>query len=51
MVGNIYVLAPFVLKAKLILQELCKLQVGLDDKISGELDMSWNDCFNDLLKR
>ena len=31
---------PFVLKAKLIQQELCKLQPGSDDKIPDELAMN-----------
>ena len=43
-------LAPFVLKAKLILQELCKLQLGWDDKIPDELAIHWNHCHQDLLK-
>ena len=43
-------LAPFVLKAKLILQELCKLHLGWDDKIPDELANHWNHCHQDLLK-
>ena len=35
-------LVPFVLKAKLILQELCKLQLGWDDGILDELAIHWN---------
>ena len=54
MVSNIYdplrFLAPFILKAKLILQDLCKLQLSWDDKIPDELAIHWNHWYEDLLK-
>ena len=36
-------LCPFVLKAKLILQELCKLNYGWDDSVPAALKASWMD--------
>lgn len=41
-------LAPFTLKAKCLLQELCKLQLGWDEKIPGHLAQQWNEWLQDL---
>ncbi|XP_069128774.1 uncharacterized protein [Argopecten irradians] len=40
--------SPFVLKAKSILQRLCKNGVGWDEEISGEDLKDWNDWLNQL---
>ena len=41
-------LAPFTMKAKCLLQELCKLQLGWDKKIPENLTLQWNDWLKDL---
>lgn len=41
-------LVPFTLKAKCLLQELCKLQLGWDEKIPGYLAQQWNEWLQDL---
>ena len=41
-------LAPFTMKAKCLLQELCKLQLGWDEKIQEHLTLQWNDWLKDL---
>ncbi|XP_062566787.1 uncharacterized protein LOC134229094 [Saccostrea cucullata] len=43
-------LAPLLLKAKIILQELCKLQLGWDDKIPDDTATQWNNWYQDLEK-
>ncbi|XP_048753936.2 uncharacterized protein LOC125665332 [Ostrea edulis] len=43
-------LAPLLLKAKVILQELCKLQFGWDDKMPDDLVIQWNNWYQDLQK-
>ncbi|XP_061191631.1 uncharacterized protein LOC133199821 [Saccostrea echinata] len=43
-------LAPLLLKAKIILQELCKLQFGWDDKIPDDIAFQWNNWYQDLEK-
>ena len=52
MVSSVYdplgFLAPFVLKAKIILQELCKLQLGWDDEIPDYLAIQWKQWYHDL---
>eukprot|EP00105_Crassostrea_gigas_P026830 XP_011447911.1 PREDICTED: uncharacterized protein LOC105342609 [Crassostrea gigas] len=54
MVSSVYdplgFLAPFVLKAKCILQELCKMQLGWDDRIPDDLVIQWNHWYQDLQK-
>ena len=40
MYDSLFFFVPFVLKAKLIQQELCKLQPGSDDKIPDEIAMN-----------
>ncbi|XDV52444.1 hypothetical protein PO909_021172 [Leuciscus waleckii] len=51
-VGSIYdplgILAPVVLTAKLILQELCRLKLGWDDDIPEHLAKKWNSWLEDL---
>lgn len=36
-------LVPFTLKAKCLLQELCKIKLGWDEKIPGHLAQQWNE--------
>ncbi|XP_056001985.1 uncharacterized protein LOC125664373 [Ostrea edulis] len=43
-------LAPFVLRAKKILQNFSKLQLGWDDEIPENLAIQWNNWFSDLQK-
>jgi hypothetical protein len=43
-------LAPFMLKAKCLLQELCKHQLGLDEKIPECFAQQWNEWLQDLAK-
>ncbi|XP_062567165.1 uncharacterized protein LOC134229426 [Saccostrea cucullata] len=43
-------LAPFTLKAKCLLQELCKLQLGWDERIPEHLALQWNEWIQDLKK-
>nr|XP_034339443.1 uncharacterized protein LOC105341007 [Crassostrea gigas] len=54
MVSSVYdplgFLAPFVLKAKCILQEICKMQLGWDDRIPDDLVIQWNHWYQDLQK-
>lgn len=54
MVSSVYdplgFLAPFVLKAKCILQLLCKMQVGWDDRIPDDLVIQWNHWYQDFQK-
>ncbi|XDV20313.1 hypothetical protein PO909_025662 [Leuciscus waleckii] len=51
-VGSIYdplgILAPVVLTAKLILQDLCRLKLGWDDDIPEHLAKEWNSWLEDL---
>lgn len=54
MVSSVYdplgFLAPFVLNAKCILQELCKMQLGWDDRIPDDLVIQWNHWYQDFKK-
>lgn len=43
-------LAPFVLNAKCILQELCKMQLGWDDRFPDDLVIQWNHWYQDFKK-
>ena len=43
-------LAPFVLRAKKLLQSFCKLQLGWDDEIPEHFAIQWNSWFSDLQK-
>ena len=40
--------APFILTAKLILQDLCRLKLGWDDKIPEEFQNRWHAWLSDL---
>ena len=40
--------APFILTAKLILQDLCRLKLGWDDKIPDEFQDRWQTWLSDL---
>ena len=52
MISSVYdplgFLAPFMLRAKLLLQELCKLNLGWDETIPAELETQWTKWFQDL---
>ncbi|XP_033759555.1 uncharacterized protein LOC117341801 [Pecten maximus] len=54
MVSSVYdplgFLAPFVLTAKVILQELCKLQLGWDDQVPNGFQDQWCVWIKDLQK-
>lgn len=54
MVSSVYdplgYLALFVLNAKCILQELCKMQLGWDDRIPNDHVIQWNHCYQDFKK-
>ena len=43
-------LAPFVLTAKQILQDLCRIKLGWDDKIPSEYGLRWENWLLDLPK-
>lgn len=41
-------LCPFVLKAKQMLQELCRIQLGWDEKVPESYFSKWNNWVRDL---
>ena len=43
-------LAPFVLNAKEIMQDLCRIRLGWDDEISDEYSSRWKNWLADLPK-
>lgn len=53
-VASIYdplgLVAPFVLKGKMILQEACRNGIGWDDALSPSLTSRWEDWYEDRLK-
>ncbi len=42
------IIAPVVLPAKMILQDLCRLKIGWDDDLPEQVKQKWTDWLNGL---